>query len=86
MEPEKIVFPCDYPIKVVARADASLRERLDAVFEKHFGPFGADRVSGRESAQKNFSSYTYLMHVREVGQLSAVHADLQATDGVVLVI
>ena len=86
MEPEKIVFPCDYPIKVVARADVSLRVRLDVVFERHFGPFDAGRVTGRESAQKNFSSYTYLMHVREVAQLAAVHSDLQATEGVVLVI
>ena len=28
MEPEKIIFPCDYPIKVVARASDDLRERI----------------------------------------------------------
>ena len=86
MEPEKIVFPCDYPIKVVARADDGLRARLDQVFAVHFGDFAGDRVTQRDSAQRNFVSFTYLMHVREVGQLGAVHAELQAIDGVVMVL
>ena len=28
MEPEKIEFPCDYPVKVVARASQDLRQQL----------------------------------------------------------
>jgi putative lipoic acid-binding regulatory protein len=30
MEPERITFPAEYPIKVIARAGAGLRERLEA--------------------------------------------------------
>lgn len=86
MEPEKIVFPCDYPIKVVARRSEDLRAQLDAVFTAQFGPFTADRVTQRDSAQQNFISYTYLMFVRDVEQLRTLHADLQQIDGVMMVI
>ena len=86
MEPEKIVFPCDYPVKVVARRSDELRARLDAAFTAQFGAFTADRVTQRDSAQQNFVSYTYLMFVRNVEQLSALHTELQQIDGVVMVI
>lgn len=86
MEPEKIVFPCDYPVKVVARAGPDLRARLDAAFTQHFGPFDAARVSVRESAQANFVSFTYLMHVQDTAQLEALHRQLRDSDGIMLVL
>ena len=84
--PEQIQFPCDYPIKVVTRSAEGLRARIDAIFAEHFGPFEAHRVTVRESAQANFIAYTYLMVVENVGQLSALHGSLRATDGVVMVL
>ena len=86
IEPEKITFPCDYPVKVVARASDDLRERLDSVFAAHFGTFDAGRVSVRESAQANFVSFTYTMVVENVEQLKALHGALQEHPGVVMVI
>jgi putative lipoic acid-binding regulatory protein len=86
MEPERIQFPTDYPIKVVARASASLRARMDAVFTRHFGSFDAARVSERASSQSNFVALTYLMRVEAEQQLGALHADLRAEDGVMLVL
>jgi putative lipoic acid-binding regulatory protein len=86
MEPEKITFPCDYPIKVVARASAELRDRLDGIFTQHFGEFETHRVSERASAQANFVSLTYVMVVQHVDQLGAVHADLKQRDDVVMVL
>jgi putative lipoic acid-binding regulatory protein len=86
MEPEKITFPCDYPVKVVTHAREGLREALDGIFQGHFGDFEAERVSIRESAQSNFVSYTYLMVVQHVDQLSALHVELRETEGVVMVL
>ena len=86
MEPEKIEFPCDYPVKVVARASQDLREQLDTVFAAHFGSFGAERVAVRESAQANFVSFTYTMVVQDVEQLKALHGALQEHPAVVMVI
>ena len=86
MEPEKISFPCDYPIKVVTRARAGQREQLDAIFAGHFGRFDSERVSVRESTQSNFVSYTYLMVAQGADQLSALHIELRETEGVVMVL
>jgi len=86
MEPERIVFPADYPIKVVARTSDDLRARIDAVFSRHFGPFEAHRVSERASAQSNFMALTYLMRVEAESQLGALHTELRAEPGVMLVL
>jgi putative lipoic acid-binding regulatory protein len=86
MEPERIVFPTDYPIKVVARAATDLRLRMDAIFTRHFGDFAAERVSERASAASNFVALTYLMWVTAEEQLGPLHADLRAEEGVMLVL
>jgi putative lipoic acid-binding regulatory protein len=86
MEPERIEFPTDYPIKVVARIHATLREEVDAVFERHFGPVVRDGVGERPSAQGNFLSLTYLPRVESEAQLRALHEDLKAIIGVMMVL
>jgi len=86
MEPERIVFPTDYPIKVVARASADLRGRMDAIFVRHFGDFDAGKVTERASAASNFVALTYLMRVTAEEQLGLLHADLRAEEGVMLVL
>ena len=86
MEPEKIEFPCDYPIKVVARATDALRGQLDALFAQHFGPFEAERVAVRQSAQAAYVAHTYTMTVQHVDQLGRLHTDLKQVEGVVMVL
>jgi uncharacterized protein len=86
MEPERIVFPSEYPIKVVARASGDLRARIDAVFVRHFGDFAAGKVTERASAASNFTALTYLMWVTAEEQLGRLHADLRIEDGVMLVL
>jgi uncharacterized protein len=86
MEPERITFPTEYPIKVVARAAPDLRARLDAIFVSHFGEFEANRVTERASGQRHFLALTYAMVVQGEDQLKALNAELQAAEGVVLVL
>jgi putative lipoic acid-binding regulatory protein len=86
-EKPKIVFPCeDYPIKVVARAGADVRVRVDAVFTRHFGEFEPTRVAERSSSQQNFVAFTYVMRVEHVAQLGALHSDLKADTDIVMVL
>jgi putative lipoic acid-binding regulatory protein len=86
MEPERIEFPTEYPIKVVVRSEAALRERIDAIFAGHFGPLAASQVTERPSAQGNFLSITYVPRVEREEQLRALHAELSVLDGVMMVI
>jgi len=86
MEPERITFPADYPIKVVARPALDLRDRLDAVFARHFGELPADRVSERSSAQSNYLALTYVVRVERAEQLPALHVELRAVEEVLMVL
>ena len=86
MEPERISFPAEYPIKVIARAGEGLRQRVDEVFARHFGEFHAHRVSERPSAQSSFVSFTYLMDVQAESQLAPLHEELRALRGVIMVL
>jgi putative lipoic acid-binding regulatory protein len=86
MLPARIEFPADYPVKVVARTRATLRVEIDAVFERHFGPLPADGVSEKRSSQGQYTSLTYVPRVQRVEQLRALHADLIALDGVMIVL
>ena len=86
MEPERIRFPVEYPVKVVARATPDLRARLDAAFELHFGAMPPDKVSQRASANSNFVALTYVPVVQSEAQLRALHADLKHMEDVVMVL
>jgi len=86
MEPERISFPVEYPIKVVARAAADLRAQVDAAFLRHFGALAADSVTERASAGSNFVALTYVPVVQGEEQLRALHADLKQIEGVVMVL
>jgi putative lipoic acid-binding regulatory protein len=86
MEPERIEFPADYPIKVVARAQPALRDRVDAIFARHFGPQAPDTVGERLSSGGHFVSFTYQPRVQNEEQLRALHGELTAIDGVMMVL
>jgi putative lipoic acid-binding regulatory protein len=86
MEPERISFPVEYPVKVVARAAPELRTQVDAAFLRHFGALAADKVSERASTNSNFVALTYVPVVQSKAQLQALHADLKLVEGVVMVL
>lgn len=79
-------FPCDYPIKVVARAGAGLRDEIDAVFRRHAGPTALEGVSERASAQANFVSITYLIEAQSEAQIAALFTELKTCPSVMMVL
>jgi putative lipoic acid-binding regulatory protein len=86
MEPERISFPVEYPVKVVARVAPDLRAQVDAAFLRHFGAMSAEQVSERASANSNFVALTYVPVVHSEAQLQALHADLKLVTGVIMVL
>ena len=85
-EPDVLVFPTEYPIKVVGRQEAGLRTRIDAVVLRHVPDLAAHRVSQRASGQGNFVSITYLIVAHSREQVVALVTELSATEGVMMVI
>jgi len=43
--PERLSFPCDYPIKVMVRVEDGVRSQVDAIVERHAGPLDLGSVT-----------------------------------------
>jgi len=81
-----LVFPTDYPIKVVGRRESGLRARIDAVVLRHVPDLEPGRISERASGQGNFVSITYTIIARSREQVTALVTEISATEGVMMVI
>lgn len=84
--PALLTFPCPYPIKVMMRAEAGVRARVDEVLTRHAEPAAIAAATERPSAQGNFRSVTYTIHARDAQHVAALFADLKDVDGVLLVL
>lgn len=71
-------FPTEFPIKVMGRQDAQLRELTQAIVEKHAGPMAESRVQVRTSTDGNFLALTYHVHATSREQLDAIYQELTA--------
>ena len=79
-------FPTDYPVKVVGRADATLRAQIDAIVLKHAPDLDVSRTSERLSANGNFLSISYLIRAVSAEQVEALATELSACNAVLLVL
>ena len=84
--PEQLQFPCDYPVKVMARAEEGVRSHIDAIFERHAGPLDLSKVVERSSAKNNFIAITYIIHAQGPEQIANLFSALKLCPQVVLVL
>ncbi|MCB1702655.1 MAG: DUF493 domain-containing protein [Pseudomonadales bacterium] len=85
-EPPKIEFPCDYPIKVLARSSEDLTEVILEVVEQHSPGFDRTVVTFRPSRNGTFTAITLIITATGPDQLEALHQDLRGTGRVQMVI
>ena len=86
MVDELLVFPTDYPIKVVGRPSDEFRARVHAILLEHAPGLDPDRISERLSANGNFLSITYRLLAESREQVEAIVADLKGCDGVMMIL
>jgi putative lipoic acid-binding regulatory protein len=84
--PERVSFPCDYPIKVMVRVEDGVRSQVDAIVERHAGPLDPAAVTERPSAQGNFLGITYLIRATGQDQIAQLFAALKTCPQVMLVL
>ena len=85
-ERPRLQFPCEYPIKVVARTVPELRLTLDEVFAQLAGPASLERVSERPSGQGNFVSVTYVFEAQSEAQVAEIFDALKRCPHVMMVL
>lgn len=81
-----LIFPVDYPIKVVGRAGSLLRAEIDAILLRHAPDIDATRTSERYSENGNYLSISYTIVARSEAQVTALAAELAAQPHVIMVI
>jgi putative lipoic acid-binding regulatory protein len=84
--PERLTFPCDYPIKVMVRAEEGVRSQVDAIIERHAAPLDLASVVERPSGQRNFLGITYVIRATSAEQIAQLFAALKLCEHVLLVL
>ena len=85
-EPPKIVFPCEYPIKVLGRAGDAFQPAVMAVFNQHAAGFPEQAVLVKDSRNGTFQSITITIEAQSEEQLRQIHQDLMDTGLVSMVL
>jgi putative lipoic acid-binding regulatory protein len=86
VDPPKIEFPCDYPVKVLGSNVEEFEAVVLEVFECHAPGFLPERITRRASREGTFSAITIYITATGKPQLEALHADLMGTGLVKMVI
>ena len=84
--PKLLTFPCAYPIKVMMRAEVSVRAAVDEVMARHAEAEAITSATERPSAQGNFRAVTYTIHARDEEHIAALFSDLKNVIGVFMVL
>jgi len=69
-------FPCQFPIKMMGRADAGIGDIAVRLVERHAGPVAADCVETAHSRNGNFLSVTVTIEAQSQQQLERIYNDL----------
>lgn len=85
-EPPRLTFPCDYPIKVMVRAEQGVRTHVHAIVERHAGPLDLSSVTERPSAEHRFLALTYVIRASGEPQIAELFAALKACPQVLMVL
>jgi putative lipoic acid-binding regulatory protein len=84
--PPRLKFPCDYPIKVMVRAEPGVRQEVDRIVEQHAGPIAAEAITERSSAQNRFMGITYVIRATSAEQIATLFGALKLCPQVLLVL
>jgi putative lipoic acid-binding regulatory protein len=84
--PAALRFPTDYPLKVLGRPEEQWRARVHAIVLRHAPTLEPERVTERLSAQGNFVCLSYLLRAESRAQIEALVGELQACEGVVMLL
>ena len=85
-QPPKIIFPCEYPSKILGRACEAFQPTVMAIFRSHAEGFDVSGVVVKDSRKGTFQSMTITIEAKSEEQLSLIHRDLMDTGLVSMVI
>jgi uncharacterized protein len=86
MDPPRIEFPCDYPIKIVGENRDAFTETVIELTRRHAPEISDDDIRVKASRAGTYCSVTIVIRATGVEQLAALHETLKGYPLVRLVI
>jgi hypothetical protein len=77
-------FPCDFPIKVMGRADPGFEALVVQIVRRHAPDLGEGAVSSRVSSGGRYLSVTLTVRAEGRAQLDAIYRELSAHPDVLM--
>ncbi|MBL4572239.1 MAG: DUF493 domain-containing protein [Gammaproteobacteria bacterium] len=86
MDPPKIEFPCDYPIKIIGVASIEFQAEIVTIVEKHAGEISSDLIELQVSKKNTYVSVRIIITATGVDQLQRLFDDLKTHESVKMVL
>ncbi|MGI9293405.1 MAG: HP0495 family protein [Pseudomonadales bacterium] len=86
VEPPRIEFPCDYPIKVLGEVSAGFEDMVVHIMHKHDPEFDPASATQSDSRNGNYVSIRAVIRATGEDQLQALFAELKQTGRVKMVL
>ncbi len=77
-------FPCDFPIKVMGRAEPGFDSLVVELVRRHAPDLNEEAVSSRPSKGGKWVSVTVTLRAESKAQVDAIYLDLTAHEKVVM--
>ena len=81
-----LTFPCDFPLKIVGKANADFEALVQTALHKHFPGISEKAIYKRPSKDGNFLAITAMVHAESKAQLDAVYQELTASPLVLMML
>ncbi len=79
-----LVFPCEFPIKMMGRDGEQFRRTAIALVEEHTGKISDDAIKVSTSSKGNFLSITVTVNAKSQKQLDAIYQALSDHDEILV--
>jgi len=84
--PPQLVFPCDFPIKIFGKNEATLLENVFIALQKFVPNLSCSDLIVRESKNNNYMAITLHFVAQNPKQIAEIYEELKKNDQVVMVL
>jgi putative lipoic acid-binding regulatory protein len=81
-----LIFPCDFPLKVMGRHNDDFRSLVLGIVQKHAGDIDVDQIEERPSKDGKYLGLTYNIRATSKAQLDALYTELTSCEKVLIVL
>jgi len=81
-----LVFPCDFPLKVMGRAAPDFAALVHDIVSRHVGQLDADALRSRASRNGSYLAVTVTFEAHSRAQLDGLYQELTAHERILMVL